>query len=165
MVCYVLCVAAQYLISLLIGCLMTADWSDIVSDLLYLLLDIGMDLILMALVVLCFYLLIEKKRNQKKAITVTGLRLFDFSDPFLLCCFWASVIPGASQILGRIRYDLFLGLPEGWLGVLQIVLGYASDLFIIFIGYLAIYLTVIRIKLKNEEELLHAKEDLPSADL
>ncbi len=165
LICYGLCVVAQYAISLLIGCLMTAEWSDILSDLLYMLLDIGMDLVLMALVVLCFYRLVDKKRNGNAQPVAQGRRLFDFSDRFLLCCFLASVIPGAAQIIGRIRYDLFLGLPEGFIGVLQIILGYASDLFIIFIGYLAIYLTVIRIKLKDEEEQLHANEPLSGSDL
>ena len=66
-------------------------------------------------------------------------------------CFLSSLIPGASQIIGRIRYDIFLGVSDGWMSILQIVLGYSSDIFIIFVGYLLIYLTVIHIKLRREE--------------
>lgn len=64
-------------------------------------------------------------------------KLFSFSNPVLRAAFFSAAVVSSFLVLQRLIYDLKIGLPTGAADALWMVAGYASDLIVGILGYLA----------------------------
>lgn len=163
---YVGAVFFRYLANITAGFLVIGfpTWEDFLSDhLLYLLIDIGMDLILMAVMVLIVSLTFKKASANSSPLAGLPIdRLFDLKNPIQLAAFWSAVIPAAVQLISRVFYDAFYyGAPTSLIDLLWMVIYYVSDFANVVIGYLVIVLILNRIFMKEEK----ARIDYDSATL
>ena len=165
---YTVCVVLRYFANLVAGYVMMAGkdgWSDLGSDLLYLLLDVLGDAAQMALVVLIVWLLTERGRPGKENGNLRLSKLFGWRDPLLRCLWLAAAVPSAVSLLARIRYDLFFGAPQSRYDLLTMVFFYFLTVVSVLVGYLAIFLIVNQLNLKEEEAKQHAGENIPGDPL
>lgn len=139
-------------------------WEDFASDELpYLFLNIFLNLLLMAVAVLLATLCERRHRDGRGRMT----DVLPFRSLFSIChgmprLSWAiSCIPAAAQILSRLRYDISIGAPRGWLDLLWIVVYYCSDVLSILLGYLAVVWIWNHIALKEAD----AKVDFDTASV
>ncbi len=152
---YVLCASARYLLSLLVGFLM-GGWSSIFENLLYMLLDIALDCLQLLIVVWMISKWIGKERLKRGA--EISDRFFNFKLPTQKALFFAVLLPNAIRILSRIRYDIFIGAPQGLFDLIGIIVFYLFDILIFFIAYLLALMLVGRLRLNDKI----AKEEFKS---
>lgn len=158
---YAACVCGRYLLSFAVGSLMVMEPFEITTffeDLLYIFIDVVVDLAQMGLVVLIYTKLIEPRRVNGEIKIPLDRKLFDFSDSFLRCMMFSALIPGVLRIVGRIRYDIFFGAAQDFIDLLWMIFYYASDIASVFVGYLVIYFIVSHLTLKEKERTPNGKE-------
>lgn len=114
---------------------------DFASDELpYMILNIFLNLVLMAVAVgLAWWL--EKKQGTKEQKLTEELplcRLFSFQKGIQRAAWIIACIPAAAQFLSRVRYDIAYGAPRGWLDLIWMIVYYCSDVLNVLIGYLVI---------------------------
>ncbi len=168
LICYAVCVAARYIITLGISYAMLAGgvgWDSLGLDLLYMLIDIGLDCCQMAFVVLMIYLLMERRHGSDPNRQILLPKLFDFSNPILRCALLAVSMPAALKLLGRIGYDIFYGSAQNLYDLLFIIFAYVMDVVSILIGYMVVFLIISRLNLRDEEAKQHVMEQIPGGDL
>lgn len=133
----------QYSANLLSGYLVIGfpSWEDFASDELpYLILNVFLNLLLMAIAV-GLALLVEKKQGDGKKRLTEALpicKLFSFQRGISFAAWVTALIPAAAQLLSRVRYDIAYGAPRGLLDLIWMIVFYCSDLLCVLIGYLAI---------------------------
>lgn len=82
-------------------------------------------------------------KKQKAAIrlgdslnnTIDFSKIFSRTNPYARCCIATAVVISATKILTRAIFDIFAGLPEGWIEIASIAVGYLSDLLIFAVAY------------------------------
>ena len=158
---YAACVCGRYFLSWAVGSLMVMEPFEIgtfLEDILYLFVDIVVDLAQMGIVVLLYFKLVEPHRENGEIKIPLDRKMLDFKDPFLRCLLFSAMIPGVLRIVARIRYDIFFGAAQDFIDLLWMIFYYASDVASIFVGYLVIYLIASHLTLKEKERLLNGKE-------
>lgn len=150
---YAGCSAGRYLVSLLVGYLLlgaTDGWDSIGSDLIYMAVDILVDWLQMAVVLLVVYLFLARTRTPG----VLDFRsMIAFEHPVLRCTLVVAFVPAFFRILARIRYDIFFGAPQVGTGDLfWMIFYYCSDVLSGVVGYLCLFLILSQINLNVEEE-------------
>ena len=158
---YAGCAFGRYFFSLIVGYLMlagSAGFDSLGEDLLYLLIDVLLDLLQMGLVTLLITLLLRTPSNAsnedgaapkcKKSLHFKAL--FDFSNAVLRCVAFAALIPAVMRLLARIRFDLFFGAPQNKIDLIWMILSYTGDICCWIIGYLIIFLIVHCLRLSHE---------------
>ena len=166
---YVVIVAVRYAVSLGISSAMlagSAGWDSLWSDLLYMLLDIVFDCAQMALVVLVIHLVIERNRKPGAEQTILLPRLFDFSNPILRTALLAVALPSAITLLSRMYYDIFFfGGAQNLVDLLVMIFSYLMDVVSVLIGYMAAFLIISKLNLKDEEARQDVMEQISGGDL
>ena len=146
-VIYASAVVFRYLANLVSGFLTMGIplWREIQSDYLpYFFLDILLDLLMMGILIGLLYALVRRfslynnyKRDQFFAQTIPFAKFVDSNNPVWRMLLWVSLIPSALQLLSRIRYDIFYGVPKGWIDLAWIIVGYTSDIAFFLFGVIA----------------------------
>ena len=150
----------QYSANLLSGYFVIGfpSWEDFASDELpYLILNIFLNLVLMAITVWLACLL-EKKQGNGKGRMIDGLplcKLFSMQRGIQRAAWVLACVPAAAQFLSRVRYDISYGAPRGLLDLIWMVVFYCSDVLSVLIGYLVIVWVWNQISFKETE----AKKD------
>ena len=156
----------QYAANLLAGYLVIGFplWEDFASDELpYLILNIFLNLLLMAIAVGLAYLL-EKKQGDGKGRMTDGLplvKLFSMQKGIGRAAWVLACVPAAAQLLSRVRYDISYGAPRSLLDLVWMVVFYCSDVLSVLIGYLVIVLVWNQISFKETE----AKKDFEGSSV
>lgn len=117
------------------------SWEDFASDYLpYFLVDIALELVMMAVAVGLAVFLGRKWSDSKGRLTdgVPFAKLFTFDRGMPRIAWLIACVPAAAQMLSRIRYDLSYGAPRGLLDLLWMVVYYCSDVLNVLLGYLVI---------------------------
>ena len=136
--------SARYILSLLVGSLMLLQF-PILDDLWQFLFELLIDAVQIAAVALTAHLLFEKGRTDRVRISLH--KFFSASDLFLRGMMITALIPTAVRILSRIRYDIYVGLPQGGADLLGMIFWYALDIGCALIGYLVMYWIVSKLLL------------------
>ena len=120
----------------------------------YLLIDIVLDLVLIALVafVVCKIQKKQKDFAMEKAFPI--VKLFDRKSMFLHSVICVAAIPAAVQLISRVIYDISYGAPTSIIDLLWMIVSYASDVANLFIGYLVIVLLLNRLHLREAKAQL-----------
>ena len=156
----------QYSANLLSGYFVIGfpSWEDFASDELpYLILNIFLNLMLMAIAV-GLALLVEKKQGDGKKRLTEALpicKLFSFQRGIPFAAWVMALVPAAAQFLSRLRYDIAYGAPRGLLDLIWMVVYYCSDVLNVLIGYLVIVWVWNQISFKETE----AKNDFEGASV
>ena len=136
----------RYLAYFLIGCVMSGfptsfrdAWQD---ELVYLLLDVLMDLAQMGLVLLFAYIWMARQRHfslKKKSypawLPYEGMMALK-QNPLLRVTAVAAIIPAGIRLLSRVIYDVSLGGAIDSIDLVWQIIGYASDILYVIVGYL-----------------------------
>ncbi len=149
----------RYTANLLAGYIVMGlpTWSTFASsDLPYLLFDIAMDLVLMAIAAVIFHSIVDKTplriaaegdMMQTEVTECSRVRLwcnsqglYDKNNALHRTAVWYGVIPAAVQMLSRIIYDISYGAPTSGIDLMWMIVYYVSDILCAFIGYLVILL-------------------------
>lgn len=153
MIYYFVFSSARYILSLLVGSLMLLQF-PIWDDLWQFLFELLIDAVQIGAVALTIYLLFEKGRTDRVQISLRSL--FSTSDLFLRGMMMTALIPTVIRILSRIRYDIYVGLPQGGADLLGMIFWYVLDIVCALIGYLVMYWIVSKLLLVD---LMAEKED------
>lgn len=81
-------------------------------------------------------------RGYRGPYTPRGI--FDLRNRLQLVALLAAVTTAAFRIAARLIYDIDLGLPTSTVEIVDMVVGYGSDLLIPFLGYLVMVLLMMR---------------------
>ncbi len=136
------------------------------TDLLYVLSDILLDLVMMA--VFAWILYAFKRRNENPSQKRNGAYLlsklpfeglFALRNPVLRALVWGGVIAAAKQFLLRLIMDLQIGFPESLPNLLWMLVSYLSDYLYILIGYLVMLLLVNRFFMSEEKAAIESEEN------
>lgn len=107
----------------------------------YAFLDVLLDLFLMAVYCLIFYLVAVKGRNKEVRKTLLPPAAKGFQPvPLHLSILLSVAAYYTAQLFGRIRYDLFYGAPTDFTDLSWMIFYYAADLALAVFGYFAILL-------------------------
>ena len=165
---YAACAAVRYAASLAVSSAMlagSAGWDSLGSDLLYMLLDILLDCVQMALAVLFVYLLLERRRGPEVWPSVALPRLFGLKNPVLRAALFSVLLPSGIQLLNRLYYDIFFfGSPQNAADLVSMIFFYLMDIVSIPVGYMVVFLLISRLNLKDEEARAHVVEQTPGGD-
>ena len=153
--------ACRYVLSLLISTWMMREWSGFGYDFVYVIQDLFLDCVLMAVAVLLIYLFCSKAQKKQSAkLNLQFSSITNFSNPVLKCALAISFIPSLMRVLARFRFDLFYGAPQNRADLLWIVFSYCGDVLIGLIGYLALFLLISQLYLIDEEANSREKKAL-----
>lgn len=126
------------------------------GDFWYLLLNIALDLAMLAGV--CFLIVrMHRRMDSAEAPILSHLpmsRLFDRENPVFCIAIAVAAIPAGVQLVTRVIYDIFYGLPTGLLDLLWMIVYYLSDFANVLIGYLVIALFLNRLFFYEEKARL-----------
>lgn len=140
---------------------------DFLTDALYLGIDVLLDLVIWGIALLvaslslrdCF---VNKNGAGETALTkhVPFSKLLDFKNPISKAMAFIACVPSVFQILYRIRYDLYIGVPSDVIDLLWMILYYVTDLITILIAYFVmlsilncVHLREMRSKALYDEDL------------
>ncbi len=139
------------------------------SDLPYVLIDIVLDLVLMAIFVWIF-----SSSKNRNAVPAKGRQngaylsahlpfegLFALRNPVLRTLLWGAVIPSAVQFISRVIFDLQQGLPVNLQDFLNMLIAYLSDYLYILIGFVAMVFLFNRFYLSELKAELESRPLLP----
>ena len=95
--------------------------------------------------------------KQKAAVRLGDLldnnidfsKVFSRANPYAKCAIAAAAIISATKICTRTIFDVFAGLPEGWIEIVSMVIGYLSDMLIFAMAYAICWLITSRLYSKN----------------
>lgn len=62
-------------------------------------------------------------------------KIYSRRNPYARCSVAAAAVICATKILNRVFFDVFAGMPEGWLEIASMVIGYLSDALIFAVAY------------------------------
>lgn len=172
LVIYAIVVLLRYPIDLIAGFCMTgiptAD-TFLFNYLPYLLIDIGMDLLLMLGLVLVLRTIRNKQpyvvRSKRGKVLRSNLpfsRMFDLKNPVQRAAFWAALIPACVQLLSRVLFDLAWGAPAGLTDLLWMITYYALDVVYALIGFFVIVLWLNRFYFNEEKARMEYEQPLPN---
>ncbi len=154
-------VFARYFANHLASCVIDGGQSinDFFTDYFpYILLDILLDMVLMAVAVGMTLFCLRRKlpRGSDRALrsaflssSLPATRLFDKDNTFMSCMLGVAAIPALSQLISRLIYDIFVGRVSGGDEVLLMVVYYLSDILFWIAGYLVIQLLMNRFYLSD----------------
>ena len=99
----------------------------------------------------------QKAAKQKAAIRLGDLldndidfsKVFSRTNPYTKSAFAASAVISATKICSRAIFDVFEGLPEGWIEIASMVIGYLSDALIFAVAYAICWLITSLLYAKN----------------
>ena len=169
---YVGAVVIRYLAYLLAGYVVLGfpetindAWQD---DLVYLLLDVLMDLLQMGVLLLAAYFFMERNRPPQTlkrpypAWLPYERPLGLGQNPLLASVAVAAVLPAVIRLFSRIRYDIAMGGAVGLSDLLWQIFAYFSDVVYLAAGYLLLLLALNSLFLKDEEayELYSTEEGI-----
>lgn len=126
--------------SLAAGLLLMRDTDALGNDLLDVGLSVLLDLLQLGVFRLVAHLTLESKRTparQERSMTHAVL--------------WCATTPSILQIVGRICYDIAIGLPTGKADLIWMIAYYLSDLVSIAVGYLIVLLLEDRLEQTTTE--------------
>ena len=120
-------------------------------------LDCLLDLLIFGTIVLIVFLLLLSKSTAKNAtFEYPPAGFFAPFDRLKVAVLVAVAFPSASQVIGRIRYDILFGAPQNSVDLLQMILFYLSDLLFFCLGYLFVLLLLrLTLSQKEKEPLTH----------
>ena len=128
--------------------------SDFLFNLEFILYDIFGDLILLGIVLLilrgvvrnAYWMADGEKRVAMLADQLPTERFFALKKPVSRTAFFAAMLPSAVQILSRMTWDLFYGVPSNLADLLWMILYYLSDVASFFIGFLVMMLILASLR-------------------
>lgn len=154
LVYYVGAVVIRYLANLLAGCIVLG-WEGIGDEIPYLLINILMDSLQMALVLLIAYRLLERprrflRRGNENPDFLPYRGIMDWKENRLLrAAAYSVLIPFVIQLGSRVIYDISLGAAQSSVDLIWQIIAYASDVVYLFVGYLLLILFINSYYLKD----------------
>ncbi|MBQ3639837.1 MAG: hypothetical protein II955_04895 [Clostridia bacterium] len=140
--CYSGAALIRYLGSLAVGSLMTVGATErevFLENLGYSGMDILLDLLQFAIIVLIVYLMLLRESTAKMQKNLLPVQSFFRRLNRLHGTVLAAVsIPSVFRLIGRIRYDVFFGAPQGFADLFWMALYYLDDICSVAVGYLAV---------------------------
>ena len=125
------------------------------DDLIYIIINILLDLLLLALALWAMHALRYRWENKTPLLDALPTeRLFDFQKPLMRILLCVAAIPAGFQLLSRLIYDFSNGLPKDLPDLLWMITYYLSDFAFVIVGYLIIQAILNRLVIKEEEARL-----------
>ena len=109
------------------------------DDLIYIIINILLDLLLLALALWAMHALRYRWENKTPLLEALPTeRLFDLQNPLMRILLCVAAIPAGFQLLSRLIYDFSNGLPYDLPDFLWMITYYLSDFAFVIVGYLII---------------------------
>ena len=152
LVTFSVCSAGRYFFALIVILIIDKDWESFGYEMKQILeITLG-DLLMMGLAVLLVYLILVKRAQSKDALkSIQSASVYHIHKPLMGCMLAVAFIPAVIRIVSRVWYDLFLGAPQGKADLISMVVYYTGDVLCGIIGYLVIYLIVLKLFYKDAE--------------
>ena len=129
------------------------------DDLIYIIINILLDLLLLALALWAMHALRYRWENKTPLLEALPTeRLFDLQNPLMRILLCVAAIPAGFQLLSRLIYDFSNGLPYDLPDFLWMITYYLSDFAFVIVGYLIIQAILNRLVIKEEEARLAFEE-------
>lgn len=125
------------------------------DDLIYIVINVLLDLLLLALALWAMHALRERWERGKPLLSALPTeRLFDLQNPLMRILVLVSAVPAGFQLLSRLIYDFSNGLPRDLPDLLWMITYYLSDFAFVVVGYLIVQSILNRLAMKEEEAKL-----------
>ena len=153
--CYAGTALIRYFGSLAVGSLLTVDATErdvFLENLWYCGVDILLDLLQFAVIVLVIYILLFRKSTVKTREDLLPIQTYFHRLTRLHGTVLAAVaIPSVFRLIGRIRYDIFFGAPQGIADLLWILFYYIADIGSVAIGYAVVVFLLSKVSRSQKE--------------
>ena len=122
------------------------------DDLVYIIINILLDLLLLALALWAMHGLRYRWNGSTPLLeSLPTEKLFDLQKPLMRILFCVAAIPAGFQFLSRLIYDFSNGLPKDLPDLLWMITYYLSDFAFVVVGYLVMQTLLNRLVIKEEE--------------
>ena len=154
--CYGLATLIRYFGSLMIGSLMTKEISDgeiFLENLIYCGLDILLDFVQIAIIVLLIYwLLLRKSTAKSRGILFEDLDWFHSPNRLNVTVLATVAIPSLIRLFSRIIYDVNFGKVKNTIDLLWMIFFYFADVISIVCGYFAVVFLIRKLQIPTKKE-------------